>query len=212
MHVNHPRNALLHRVPNPLRLPRPVHVASFLDAAEVDSPHIPPPRRFARGTVRKRVGVREGQLHRPRRPPSVGVVQRPAHQLGRGPLRINLVIPLLPRLGDPPRVFPSPVAVGLVDHEIPDRIDRVQLELLVAGAGSRRIEEHLEVGIFLEDGTVPVREFRRHRKVALDQRAYVQKVFVPHHLHPRPLPSRGALRRGSIVGPADVIEGERPRD
>ena len=160
-------------VDDALRRPDPVVLFGLtglpLDAAEVDAPLGALLGRFD-GQARGEGGPGDGDLDGPAVVGVGGVVDGAVE--GDGGLEA----------GDVPGVVGLAVlAVGLVEVEIPRGVERVDLELEVAGSSGGRLEEDFEVVVVEDDGVVL-------GELGLDVGLFelgadVEVGVVPEHLH-----------------------------
>mmetsp|Transcript_10351 Transcript_10351/g.32772 ORF Transcript_10351/g.32772 Transcript_10351/m.32772 type:complete len:309 (+) Transcript_10351:249-1175(+) len=198
----------LARLPHHLRLPHPVDLPLPLDARKVDPPRAPHRRLHRPWLARERVAVAEGDLDGPG-----GAFRRvePASQDAscRG-LPPRLVVLARARPGNSARVLSSAVRIGPCEQQVPHRVERVDLELLVRVARPLCIDKHLKVAVLLEDGRVALCKRGPNLKVRGELRADVEVLAVPKHLHPRDA-GRGRLRAVRRIGASDLLERRRPR-
>eukprot|EP00962_Isochrysis_galbana_P008398 scaffold2310_cov105-Isochrysis_galbana.AAC.5 len=129
MHIHHASEPTHRSIPRALRRPAPIHSAPPLH------PELHCPRRRP---VLFWVLLLAG--HPPRRS---GRADPAADQASGGALPGHVVEAWLPQCRNPPRMLRAAVCVRLVQHQVPDSVEGIELELLVVVAGGVGVEEYL---------------------------------------------------------------------
>ena len=107
-------------------------------------------------------------------------------------------------------MLPTAVGVWPREQQVPHHIRWVDLELLVRVVRAGGVDEHLKVRVLLKDGRIALGEGRDDLKGALDDRAHIEVLVVPQHLHARGATSWRLSVRWSVMQTSDVAELCRP--
>mmetsp|Transcript_20106 Transcript_20106/g.50016 ORF Transcript_20106/g.50016 Transcript_20106/m.50016 type:complete len:223 (-) Transcript_20106:165-833(-) len=216
MHLYKSRIPMILWIPNNLWLPGPVDLALFLDPRKIDAHRVTSVRGGEVAIVilfgvRQQILIRQSHLNGPGCRPILVVEASPYYFGGRF-LAVYLEVLFVAGFGYPPRVFFSAVVIGLIEHEIPHRVDRIYFEFLVMMVASKGIDKDFKVRVFLKNRRIVFVKMRLRFKVRFENRPNVHMCIVPDGLEPGFACQSWPRIAGGILLSADVVKEIRKRD